>query len=107
MSIASDDLYIVNMIAQHGYGESTKPRIRYAKLRNCLSHLKDIAIERDASIHMPRIGTGYAGGNWSYISELVDEILVRNGITVTVYTLPSYEPIETQAALKLIQTKIN
>jgi hypothetical protein len=50
---------------------------------------------------MPRIGTGYAGGNWGYILELIDEILVRNGIEVTVYTLPDYEPVEAQGVFRL------
>jgi len=100
-SIASDELYIVNMIAQHGYGESVKPRIRYAALRDCLHQLNKITLSKGASVHMPRIGTGYAGGNWSYILELIDEILVRNGINVTIYTLPDYEPGEIQGVLRL------
>ena len=107
VSVVSEDLYVMNMIAQHGYGESTKPRIRYEALRNCLSQLKEIARDRAASIHMPRIGTGYAGGNWSYISELIDEILVRNGIAVTVYSLPENELGETQGALSLTQSEIS
>jgi len=109
-SMALDELYIVNMIAQHGYGESVKPRIRYTALRDCLHQLKEIALRKSASVHMPRIGTGYAGGNWSYILELIDEILVRNRIDVTIYTLPDYEPAETQGVLRLdtgIQTGIS
>jgi len=100
-SMVPDELYIVNMIAQHGYGESVKPRIRYAALRDCLHQLKMIALSKGASVHMPRIGTGYAGGNWSYILELIDEILVRNGINVTIYTLPDYEPGKIQGVLRL------
>ena len=101
VSIVSDDLYVANMIAQHGYGESAKARIRYAALRNCLGQLREIAVNKAASIHMPRIGTGYAGGNWSYISELIDEMLVRSSIAVTIYTLPENEPVETQSMLTL------
>jgi len=100
LSVASKDVYVVSMIAQHGYGESVKPRIRYAALKDCLRQLKGIAKDKAAAIHMPRIGTGYAGGNWSYILELIDEILVRNGIAVTVYTLPEDELVETQGALR-------
>jgi O-acetyl-ADP-ribose deacetylase (regulator of RNase III) len=106
----SDDLSIVHMVAQHGYGESAKPRIRYAALRDCLYRLKDVALAQNASVHMPRIGTGYAGGNWGYIVELIDEILVRNGVDVTIYTIPDYEPVEAQSRLQLgtaIQTGIN
>lgn len=109
-SYISDDLSIVHMIAQHGYGKSAKPRIRYAALRDCLYHLKDIALIKRAGVHMPRIGTGYAGGNWSYILELIDEILVKNGVDVTIYTIPEYEPAEAQGRLQLdtaIQTSIN
>ncbi len=97
----SDELCLVNMIAQHGYGESIKPRIRYAALRDCLHQLREISLSKGVSVHMPRIGTGYAGGNWGYILELVDEILVRNGVAVTIYTLPDYEPSETQGILRL------
>jgi O-acetyl-ADP-ribose deacetylase (regulator of RNase III) len=100
-SMTSNELYVVNMIAQHGYGESVKPRIRYAALKDCLHQLREIAVSKRASVHMPRIGTGYAGGNWNYILELIDEILVRNGIDVTIYTLPDYEPTEAQAVLRL------
>jgi hypothetical protein len=105
----SNDLCFVNMIAQHGYGESIKPRIRYAALGDCLHQLKEISLSKDASVHMPRIGTGYAGGNWSYILELIDEILIKNGIEVTIYTLPGYEPVEAQGVFRLgtrIQTGI-
>jgi O-acetyl-ADP-ribose deacetylase (regulator of RNase III) len=102
----SKELYVVNMIAQHGYGESTKPRIRYVALRQCLQQLKEIALREGASIHMPRIGTGYAGGNWSYIMELIDEILAIKGIDVTIYTLPNYDPNETQGSFPLAKNSI-
>ncbi len=101
MSAISEELNFVHMIAQRGYGESMKPRIRYDALRDCLQKLKDIALSRGASVHMPRIGTGYAGGNWSYILELIDEILVRNNVDVTIYTIPDYEQAEAQGRLNL------
>ncbi len=100
-STISDELSVVHMIAQRGYGESAKPRIRYTSLKDCLEKLKDIALSRGASVHMPRIGTGYAGGNWNYILELIDEILVRNNVDVTIYTLPDYEPVDAQGRLNL------
>ena len=100
-SLISDELCVVNMIAQHGYGESVKPRIRYAALRDCLYKLKEVAQSKGATVHMPRIGTGYAGGNWSYILELIDEILERNNVEVTIYTLPDYEPVVAQGTLTM------
>lgn len=87
----SEDIQVCSMIAQRGYGPSDQPRIRYRALRECLNLLSQIAIEYSATVHMPRIGTGYAGGNWQVISQLIDENLIKRGVEVTVYELPSRE----------------
>lgn len=79
------DLTICNMIAQSGYGLSAKPRIRYEALDTCLRQLADCALERRASVHMPRIGCGQAGGSWDIVSELIEETLLKRLISVTVY----------------------
>ena len=41
-----------------------------------------------ATVHMPRIGCGEAGGDWNIVSEMIDEALCRESIPVTVYDLP-------------------
>ncbi len=92
----SDDLSIVHMVAQRGYGPSGQPRIRYAALSDALSQLREIAARQGASVHMPRIGTGQAGGNWELIRDLIDEHLVRRGIPVFVYLLPGSVPAHVQ-----------
>jgi len=89
---AQDNLAIASMVAQRGYGPSDKPRIRYAALRACLQHLSGLAVKQKATIHMPRIGTGLAGGSWNIVSELIDDVLCRAGINVFVYDLPGTEP---------------
>ena len=96
-----DDLSIVHMVAQRGYGLSTRPRIRYAALSDALDQLHVVASEQGASVHMPRIGTGQAGGNWGLIRELVDERLVRRGTPVFVYALPDRMPSQVQGMLDL------
>jgi hypothetical protein len=84
----SSDLAIVHMVAQHGYGPSPKPRIRYGALLECLQQLAEFAKARNAAVHMPRVGSGQAGGNWEIISELIEDRLCKEGIPVTVYDLP-------------------
>ena len=79
---------ICQMICQHGYGASERPRIRYAALRDCLLSLRDKALVEKASVHMPRVGTGEAGGSWTLISALIDEVLCAAGLSVTIYDLP-------------------
>lgn len=90
-SEVSPDMCIYSMVSQHGYGESAAPRIRYGALKRCLEQLSDFAQSRSASIHMPQIGTGLAGGNWSYIAELIDEAVVRRGVCTTVYVPPRFD----------------
>ena len=88
----SDDLSVVHMVAQRGYGPSAKPRIRYAALGTCLKHLAEIAVKQNATVHMPRIGSGQARGHWGIIQELIDDSLVWRGVDVTIYDLPGAEP---------------
>jgi len=85
---AGDNVAVFCMVAQKGYRPSRTPRIRYAALEECLSQLAATAKTLNASVHMPRIGTGYAGGRWSVIEELVRQNLVSDGISVTIYDLP-------------------
>ena len=96
-----ENLSIVHMVAQRGYGLSTKPRIRYSALSDALDQLQDVASEQGASVHMPRIGTGQAGGNWELIRELIDERLVRRGIPVFIYALPDRIPAQVQGMFDL------
>jgi len=89
----SNDLAVVHMVAQHGYGPSEKPRVRYAALKHCLDELAAIALKQSATIHMPKIGTGQARGDWDIIADLVDEALLRRNIEATVYIPPTAPPM--------------
>jgi Zn-dependent peptidase ImmA (M78 family)/O-acetyl-ADP-ribose deacetylase (regulator of RNase III) len=82
------DLRIASMVAQAGYGPSTEMRLRYEALEACLQVVAVEARRTEASVHMPRIGTGQGGGRWPVVREILDRTLCRQGIPVTVYTLP-------------------
>lgn len=82
------NLSAASLIAQHGYGESAKPRIRYRALSECLDKLATIAQERGASVHMPRIGSGEAKGHWPIIVEMISDSLSKRGVEVLIYDLP-------------------
>jgi O-acetyl-ADP-ribose deacetylase (regulator of RNase III) len=87
-SNASEDLTIASLIGQEGFGPSLFPRIRYTALQACLQQVANYASSMEASIHMPKIGTGSAGGDWSTIKEMLDDVMVRAGLSVTVYDVP-------------------
>ncbi|MYF02593.1 MAG: ImmA/IrrE family metallo-endopeptidase, partial [Gammaproteobacteria bacterium] len=87
-----EETTIASLIAQEGYGKSMFPRIRYAALECCLDTLSEIALTNGASVHMPRIGTGSAQGKWEVIEEILDDTLIRAGLTVNVYDSPPSKP---------------
>jgi O-acetyl-ADP-ribose deacetylase (regulator of RNase III) len=81
---------VVNMVGQHGVRQQryAPPPIRYWALAACLKSVASIAIEKHASVHMPRIGCGLAGGTWDRVEPLIVEHLVERGVPTTVYDLP-------------------
>ncbi|MDG4820341.1 macro domain-containing protein [Asanoa sp. WMMD1127] len=82
------DLWVANMVGQHGLRRSGgRPPIRYDALRQCLATLADTAARLGASVHMPRIGAGLAGGRWEEIEPIIIEELSSRDIRVTVYDL--------------------
>jgi len=83
-----DDLALASLVCQHGFGKATQgPRVRYASLFSALCRIAEIALEWNASVHMPRIGTGEAGGSWNIIEGMIREALISKGVDVTVYDL--------------------
>jgi O-acetyl-ADP-ribose deacetylase (regulator of RNase III) len=85
----ADDISVASVVAQAGYGPSARPRIRYGALEDGLVNVAQRAREIGASIHMPRLGCGEAGGVWNIVSELIETNVVSSGIPVTVYDLPA------------------
>jgi O-acetyl-ADP-ribose deacetylase (regulator of RNase III) len=80
------DTWVANMIGQHGMKPgSSGPPIRYDAVDRCLTTLAEQAATRNASVHMPRIGCGLAGGRWDRIEPLVLTRLSAQDIPVTVY----------------------
>ncbi|WP_418960067.1 macro domain-containing protein [Streptomyces tritici] len=80
-------LWVANMVGQRGIrtGRSTGVPVRYEAIDTALAALADQAVELGASVHMPRIGCGLAGGKWSRVEPLIEERLVARGVAVTVY----------------------
>lgn len=80
------DLAIANMLAQRGYSYNGKPAVVYDALRSCLEKVAVRAKEVGASVHMPRIGCGLAGGKWEEVEPILQEAL--RDVEVFVYDLP-------------------
>ncbi|WP_328689649.1 macro domain-containing protein [Streptomyces phaeochromogenes] len=79
-------VWVANMIGQRGTKTGSKGvPVRYEAIDTALAPLADKALELGASVHMPRIGCGLAGGKWSRVEPLIAERLIERGINVTVY----------------------
>ncbi|MCX5359376.1 macro domain-containing protein [Streptomyces sp. NBC_00124] len=79
-------VWVANMVGQRGIRTGSKGvPVRYEAIDAALEKLAAKATELGASVHMPRIGCGLAGGKWSRVEPLVRERLVGKGIAVTVY----------------------
>src|SRR4051812_18111794 len=81
-----DDIWVANMVAQRGIRTgSSGPPIRYDAVERCLTAVADQATSLSASVHMPRIGLGLAGGRWDRIEPLIVAALCTRDIAVTIY----------------------
>ena len=79
-------VWVANMIGQRGTRTGSKGvPVRYEAIDAALVQVADKAVGLGASVHMPRIGCGLAGGKWSRVEPLIAERLVGRGIAVTVY----------------------
>ena len=80
-------IWVANMIAQRGIRPlAGVPPIRYNALKQCLGILAREAENLRATIHMPRIGCGLAGGKWERVEPLIREMILNS--EVFVYDLP-------------------
>ncbi|MCF3112067.1 hypothetical protein LL912_24985 [Niabella sp. CC-SYL272] len=82
-----DELWVANIIGQHKINkdENGNPPIRYEAILLGLEKVGQFAIDKSASVHMPRIGCGLAGGAWDKIEPLINATLTTKNIQITVY----------------------
>jgi O-acetyl-ADP-ribose deacetylase (regulator of RNase III) len=82
-----EDLWIANVIGQHKINkdENGNASIRYVAIRDGLNKVAEFTLSHNASVHMPRIGCGLAGGKWEVVEPIILETLSERNVEVTVY----------------------
>lgn len=84
-------LYVVNMIAQNGIKTPTNPRpLNYAALTKSMIQVSQFIINNteysnkteSIEIHAPKFGSGLAGGNWNFISDLIEDIWSKYNVFI-------------------------
>jgi hypothetical protein len=90
-NLEGNDIFVANMCAQSGIcSKSTGPRskvnskpIRYASLVRCMEDVANyVRAYKIDHIVAPMFGSGLAGGSWSTIEELIEEIWGDLNVTV-------------------------
>jgi hypothetical protein len=89
-------LFFVNMISQNGIKNPNNTRpLNYLALAKSMALLSNYIVmntgftnnSEKIEIHCPKFGSGLAGGNWNFISDLIEDVWGR--YFVTVYSDPN------------------
>jgi len=76
------DLVVVNAYTQFNYhGPGIK--VNYDAVRSCMKWIKENF--EGKRIGLPKIGAGLAGGDWEKISQIIDEELAGEDVTLVEY----------------------
>ena len=87
-------LYVANMIAQNGVIGPKNPRpLNYFALVKAMNTVSSFIVNNTGfisgtekvQIHCPKFGSGLAGGNWYFISDLIDDIWSKFSVVVYNY----------------------
>ena len=78
-----------NIYSQFMYGRDTR-KVDYDALRRGVTSVcQDLIKDGKTSLALPKIGCGLAGGDWSVVSEILEDVSKDTGIEITIY---EYEP---------------
>jgi O-acetyl-ADP-ribose deacetylase (regulator of RNase III) len=80
--VFSGNKTIANCATQNEYFPRDKVHADYYSIRVCMEKVKLFAQTGDWSIGMPKIGCGLAGGDWSIVKGILDEVFTDYDITV-------------------------
>jgi O-acetyl-ADP-ribose deacetylase (regulator of RNase III) len=83
------DLWVANVIGQHGLtAKKGVAPVRYDAICTGLTDVARFAAGHRATVHMPRIACGLAGGTWDKVEPLIADTLLAAGVETFVYDLP-------------------
>ena len=82
-----DKIIVANIVGQRGIrGPDNPVPVHYGAISIGMRLVAKKARYYEASIHMPRMGCGLAGGSWDQIEAILKETV--GDLSVTVYDLP-------------------
>lgn len=83
---------VASIVAQAGFGRASHDRLQYDALDTAFQKICQEAKKQSATVHVPRLGAGQAGGRWDRVEDLLLADLTRHEVQVVVHTPPAGEP---------------
>lgn len=85
--LVESNVWVANVIGQRDVRKDSEgnPPVRYDAIGAGLQKVATFAKMHAASVHMPRIGCGLAGGTWDRMEPVIREVLSDVGVEVVVY----------------------
>jgi hypothetical protein len=88
----NDDVTILNCITQQEYGKDGRRYVSYDAVDDCMKSIAKNMMMRNfftgndsihnESIHMPKIGAGLGGGEWSIIEAIINHHLKDHQVII-------------------------
>lgn len=76
-------IWVANMVAQRGVKNDKNPKpLQLDALADCLMLVDEWSETFSATVHMPRIGCGLAGGKWEEVSQVIAKFHFADYTTV-------------------------
>ena len=80
-AVGIKNILFYNMIAMNGIrSKKNIMPLRYEALDRCLRHVK--LFSDNFPVHMPKIGSGLAGGDWDKIEEMLNKVFANKEVFV-------------------------
>lgn len=82
VKLNSGDVYIANCATQQAYLPRGVCHADYPGIRTAMEKVKAFAKDKSLTIAIPKIGAGLAGGDWSTIEKILEEVFIDYDITI-------------------------
>ena len=88
VSNLSQDITVAHLLAMNGVKAQWNPNpLDMEALKDCLESVMDVCDSCGFDLHMPKIGSGLAGGNWDEIFEIIKGLDEIYNVNITVWEL--------------------
>jgi O-acetyl-ADP-ribose deacetylase (regulator of RNase III) len=80
--VSTNERIVANCATQYNFLPRGVCHADYNAIKVCMTKVKDYARLRNLSIALPKVGAGLAGGDWSLIEQILNDVFSDYDATV-------------------------